>query len=57
MILYFGRSAYSVFWAHGVVVSRLLCMQKASGSNPDKSKFFVRLFTSNVLSPLKRVAV
>ena len=26
-----------VIWACGVVVSRLLCMQKASGSNPDKS--------------------
>jgi hypothetical protein len=24
-------------WARGVVVSRLLCMQKASGSNPDES--------------------
>ena len=28
--------------ACGVVVSRLLCMQKASGSNPDKSNFFCR---------------
>ena len=27
--------------ACGVVVSRLLCMQKASGSNPDKSIFRV----------------
>ena len=29
-------------WACGVVVSRLLCMQKASGSNPDKSNLFFR---------------
>ena len=29
-------------WACGVVVSRLLCMQKASGSNPDESTFVVR---------------
>ena len=27
--------------ARGVVVSRLLCMQKASGSNPDESTFAV----------------
>ena len=27
--------------ACGVVVSRLLCMQKASGSNPDKSTIFL----------------
>ena len=39
--------------ACGVVVSRLLCMQKASGSNPDKSKFFEVLFL--VLKSLQRL--
>ena len=38
----FERVGYGIFRAGacGVVVSRLLCMQKASGSNPDKSNCY-----------------
>ena len=41
----FERVGYGIFRAGacGVVVSRLLCMQKASGSNPDKSSLICNI--------------
>ena len=40
LYLVFGKHFQVLPRACGVVVSRLLCMQKASGSNPDKSIVF-----------------
>ena len=40
-------------WAHGVVVSRLLRMQKALGSNPSGSIFNLRLGQEPFFGPKK----